>query len=112
MVAEHRNDKPAEVRLTNETIDYLKQITNEAVKNGIKDGLKEAINEETASAFWAAGFNALQKQATNHAGRFVIGGITGIFSKLFTFLALGGLVYAIGGWAALAKMWHGLWAAS
>lgn len=97
-------DKAEEVRLTAQTIKYLKKEMQEAVAEGIKS----AINEETASAFWSAGFNALQKQATEHAGRFVLGGLWGIARRISMFLLLGGVVYAIGGWTALAKLWHAL----
>lgn len=95
----------SEVRLTDETIAYLKQITEQAVANGIK----AAINKETATAFWSAGFEALQENATQHAGRFVLGGMWGLMRRLSMFVLLGGVVYAIGGWSALAKLWHALW---
>lgn len=108
MTAEHRNDKPAEVRLTDETISYLK----EEISSAVRIGIQSAINEETAAAFWKAGFNVLQDQATRHAGRFVIGGLAGIFKKIGLFLFLGTVVYTMGGWAALAKLWHVLWSAS
>lgn len=94
-----QQEKPiAEVRLTNETIEYLEQKMAKAVK----DGLQSVLNEQTAEAFWAAGFNVLQRNATQHAGRFVIGGLWGITRKLSTFVLLGGIVYALGGWNALA----------
>lgn len=102
-------EKPAaEVRLTDETIDYLRQVMQESVANGIKT----AINKETATAFWSAGFDALQENAAQHAGRFVIGGIWGLARRLSMFVLLGGVVYAIGGWTALAKLWHALMGAS
>ena len=93
---------PVEVRLTKETIDYLDQRIKEAVQGGISS----AITEETAKLFWAAGLNVLQEQASTHAGRFVIGGLWGLIRKLSMFLLLGGIVYAIGGWAALIKLWN------
>jgi len=93
-----------EVRLTEETIEYLDERIAEAVRKGIV----EAVNEETAQAFWSAGIKVLQSQATNHAGRFVIGGLWGIARRISTFMVLGGIVYAIGGWAGLAKLWHAL----
>lgn len=93
---------PVEVRLTKETIDYLDQRIKEAVQTGISS----AITEETAKLFWSAGLNVLQEQASTHAGRFVIGGLWGLIRKLSMFLLLGGIVYAIGGWAALIKLWN------
>lgn len=91
---------PAEVRLTDETIAYLEQ----RIAAAVGTGLKSAVTEETAAAFWAAGLSVLQKQATQHAGRFVLGGLLGVVRKLGLFLTLGGIVYALGGWSALAAL--------
>ena len=98
--ATERRKPVAEVRLTDETIAYLEERIAAAVGNGIKT----AITEDTAVAFWSAGLAALQKQATQHAGRFVLGGIWGLLRKASLFFILGGIVYAVGGWAALAAL--------
>lgn len=90
----------AEVRLTDETIAHLE----ERIVAAVGDGIKTAITEDTAVAFWSAGLAALQKQATQHAGRFVLGGIWGLLRKASLFFMLGGIVYAVGGWAALAAL--------
>ena len=92
--------KPAEVRLTQETIDYMTLLVQQAVSEGIKG----AMTEDTAQRFWSAGLTTLQKQATQHAGRMVLGGISGLLRKGAVFVLLGGLVYALGGWGALAKL--------
>lgn len=98
--ATERRKPVAEVRLTDETIAYLEERIAAAVGNGIKT----AITEDAAVAFWSAGLAALQKQATQHAGRFVLGGIWGLLRKASLFFMLGGIVYAVGGWAALAAL--------
>ena len=98
--ATERRKPVAEVRLTDETIAYLEERIAAAVGNGIKT----AITEDTAVAFWSAGLAALQKQATQHAGRFVLGGIWGLLRKASLFFMLGGIVYAVCGWAALAAL--------
>lgn len=98
--ATERRKPVAEVRLTNETIAYLE----ERIAAAVGDGIKTAITEDTAVAFWSAGLAALQKQATQHAGRFVLGGIWGLLRKASLFFMLGGIVYAVGGWAALAAL--------
>jgi hypothetical protein len=56
----------------------------------------------------AAGFRALQEEAQANTGRFVLRGLIGLVKKLSTFVVLGGMVYAIGGWTALGKLWHAL----
>ena len=98
--ATERRKPVAEVRLTDETIAYLE----ERIAAAVGDGIKTAITEDTAVAFWSAGLAALQKQATQHAGRFVLGGIWGLLRKASLFFMLGGVVYAVGGWAALAAL--------
>ena len=97
---ERRRARPAEVRLTDQTIDYLE----EKMKAAVADGIKAAMTEETAKAFWSAGLTVLQKQATAHTGRFVVGGLWGLVTGLGKFLVLGGVVYAVGGWSALATL--------
>lgn len=92
--------KPAEVRLQQETIDYMRQMMQEAVA----DAIKGAMTEETAARFWAAGLTVLQRQATQHAGRMVLGGLSGLLRKGAIFVVLGGVVYAVGGWGLLAKL--------
>ncbi len=92
--------RATEVRLTDETIVYLEERIGAAVSTGIKN----AMTEDTAAAFWAAGLSVLQRQATDHAGRFVLGGLWGLARKASLFLMLGGIVYALGGWSALAAL--------
>ncbi|WP_343735274.1 hypothetical protein [Acidovorax sp.] len=101
---DRRHSRPSEVRLTDATIDYLE----EKMKAAVAEGIKSAMTEDTAKAFWGAGLTVLQKQATQHAGRFVLGGLWGLLRKASLFMALGGIVYAIGGWAALATLFKAL----
>lgn len=98
--AREHERRATEVRLTEETIEYLE----ERIASAVGAGLKNAMTEDTAAAFWAAGLSVLQKQAAQHAGRFVLGGLLGLVRKLGLFLTLGGIVYAVGGWAALAAL--------
>lgn len=105
MSENNREQPPAgqaiEVRLTAETIAYL----NEQVRLSVAEGISDAMTKENAKAFWAAGLEVLRDEAEDHAGRFVIGGLWGLARKLSMFLFLGGIVYALGGWTALARLW-------
>ena len=92
--------RAAEVRLSEDTVRYLEARMTASVAKGMRD----AMTEEAAAAFWMAGLNVLQKSASDHAGRFVIGGLWGLARKLATFMMLGGIVYAVGGWSALATI--------
>ncbi len=93
-----------EVRLTNETLLHLETRIAAAVRTGIS----EAMNEDNAEKFWTAGAKVFRKQATEHTGKFVIGGLMGILRKFGLFLVLGGIVYAFGGWGALATLFKTL----
>ena len=100
---------PAEVRLTDETIEHLRA----QMRDAVSDGLRETLNDPKAlSAFWGSAFDELRTQATASTGRAVLGGLRGIASRAATFFLLGSLVYALGGWTAVAKLWHTLWGAT
>lgn len=100
-IPEEAEDRRAnEVRLSDDTIRYLEQ----RIAAGVQKGLHEAMTEETAAAFWMAGLNVLQKSASDHAGRLVIGGLLGLLRKVGVFMLLGGVVYAMGGWSAMAAL--------
>lgn len=87
-----------EVRLTEGTLLHFKKL----VKDAVREGIAESMTDDNAERFWAAGVRVLQKNATQHAGRVVIGGLKGLASRAALFLLLGGIVYALGGWSALA----------
>jgi hypothetical protein len=103
----HAHPPPDEeaVNLTPEALEHLETRMAAAVASGIR----QAMTEDNAAAFWSAGIRVLQRQASEHTGRFVIGGLAAIVRKLSLFMVAGGIVYAIGGWAALAKMWQIVW---
>lgn len=82
----------------------LKAITREAMR----EEFEMLFTEDAAKRFWMAGFNVLQEQAQNHAGRFVLGSLGAMFRKVTIFVLIGGLVYAVGGWSALAGLFKTL----
>jgi len=93
-------DRVDEVRLKEETLQHMQALMRDAVRQGMQD----LVTEKTIEQFWAGGLTMLQKQATQHAGRFVLSGLWGLLSKASLFLMLGGVVYALGGWTALAAL--------
>lgn len=99
----HPPPKDTDVTLTPETIALMEQRMSAAVSDGIKNALTEP---DTVAQFWAAGLSVMQKQASEHTGRFVICGLVGLAQKVGMFLVLGGMVYAVGGWSALASLWR------
>lgn len=73
----------------------------------------QAANMRTVSdpAFWAAAGEALQRQARDQAGGFVLGGLKALARKLGWLLLIVGGVYLVGGWSALAALWKSATAA-
>jgi hypothetical protein len=92
---------PAEVRLTESTIDFLEQ----KMRTAVSDGIKTAMTDEAAEKFWSTGLAVLQRQATQKTGQLVGGAVLGLAKKAMLFMVLGALVYSIGGWTALAALW-------
>lgn len=84
-------------------------MTPDDIKQAVREVISEEIlTEEAAKKFWLAGLEVLQEQAQNHAGRFVLGSLSAMFRKVTIFVLVGGLVYAIGGWSALAGLFKTL----
>lgn len=61
------------------------------------------MTEDNATKFWLAGINAFQRHATENTGRLVLGGLLGLLRRGAAFILLGALVYALGGWTAIAN---------
>jgi DNA-binding ferritin-like protein len=100
------SDSQAEVRLTDKTIEYLEEKMAQAVRQGMKDVLTD---KEVVGQFLSAAMETFQQRASQKTGDFVLGGIKAAAHKAAWFLGLGLVVYSIGGWAAVAKLWHTLW---
>lgn len=93
------------VSLSPKDIDALVTRIAESSAKATAQALHDALNEDTALRFWVAGIKALQEHAAEHTGRWILGGVWSIVQRLMLFVLLGGIVYAIGGWTALAKVW-------
>jgi cell division protein FtsI/penicillin-binding protein 2 len=98
--------KAAEVRLTDETIEYLETKMAEAVRQGMRDVLTD---KETVGAFFSAAVDAFQTRASEKTGEFVLGGLKVALHRAAWFFGLGLIVYSVGGWTAVAKVWAAVW---
>ncbi len=110
MVDENRDPEhagPAEVRLTEETVQYLQKTMQEAVSTGMRKVIED---REVIGEFWSEAFEILRDRAQKQTGRMVLWSLRGILSRLAQFLTLGLIVYMAGGWTALAKSAQALWA--
>lgn len=86
--------------------DKTRSIVREAVRDGIRDVLQD---KAALKAFWSSAYVQLQDTATQHTGRFVIGGLRAFIAKGLMFLILGSVIYSLGGWSALVKLWNAIW---
>lgn len=79
-----------------------------------RDAMPEAIrkvvtDEQTMSLFWAAAFDSLQASAQRHTVNLVFSGLKAVAARALLFVSLGLIVYAVGGWTALVKLWSVVW---
>lgn len=82
-----------------------KQIVREAVAEGMREVLTD---DEVLNKFLTALVKQLQSAATKNTGKFVLGSVRAVIARGSTFLLLGMLVYSVGGWSAVAKLWHSM----
>lgn len=98
----------AQQALTDESRVLLTALIREEMRNemrlAVTEGIAAAMTEEAAEAFWRTGLSVLQRQATQHTGQIVGGAVLALLKRGALFLLLGGIVYAIGGWSALAGL--------
>lgn len=66
------------------------------------------MTEDNATKFWLAGINALQRHATENTGKLVLGGLLGLLRRAVVFVLLGAIVYAVGGWTAIASFFKAI----
>lgn len=85
--------------------ERTKTVVREAVAEGIRDVLKD---KELIGMFWSGAVEHLQQTATKNTGKFVLGSVKAVIARGSTFLLLGMLVYSVGGWSAVAKLWHSM----
>jgi hypothetical protein len=86
--------------------EQTKVLMRSAVAEGIKDAIKD---EETVNVFWDSAFRALSTRAQARTGKFVLGGLSVFTRRVVLFLTLAFVVYTLGGWAAVVKLWSVLW---
>lgn len=87
-----------EVRLADETSEYLHQQMRDAVREGIADALHQAITPERAREFFVVGVDVLREEASKHTGRFVLDGLLAAAKKAFWIGLFVLAVYSFGGW--------------
>lgn len=88
------------------TIEEEGRATRLALGQTIKDVIAD---DEAMDNLWSSAFNSLQRSAQTHTSRVLFSGLKAIASRMMLFVALGLIVYSIGGWSALVKLWSVVW---
>lgn len=73
----------------------------ETIRDAVREGIREAVADPD---LWAAAGAAMRSQAQSAAGGLILGGLRQILGRLAWVLVIGGGVYLLGGWSALAGM--------
>lgn len=80
------------------------EAVQEALPKAMPIGLKASLKDPEV---WAAASEGMQQHVSNKAGGWIMKTVLMFFSRLMLFLVLGSIVYALGGWPLLAKIFAG-----
>ena len=85
------------------------ELMREAMGEALVDALPRAMPAAAKALardpeFWESVNVGLQEHVSNKAGSWLMKGIWMFVSKVLLFLVLGSVVYAIGGWSLVAKL--------
>jgi hypothetical protein len=88
--------------------EMMREAMGEALVQSLPKALpltaKELVRDPE---FWAAANEGLQEHVSNKAGSWLMKGIWKFVSKALVFVVLGSVVYAVGGWSLVAKLFAG-----
>lgn len=99
-VTDNRN----QMDLTEESRLLLRDTLKDDMGDAFAAGLKNAMNSENARLFVRAMFAEAQQMAAEKSVQVAGGVIKAVLIRGLTFMVLGWLVYAVGGWTALAAL--------
>jgi hypothetical protein len=86
--------------------EWMHEAVATAVKEAVMTSMPAAIEASAKNpATWAALHDGLERHAAARAGGFFAKLVWSILSRGLAFLALGLLVYSVGGWSALSAFW-------
>lgn len=93
-----------QVAMTDESRQLLTSMLRDEMRVAVADGIAAAMTDKNAAQFCRAVLGEAQKMATEKTGEVVGSALGALVKKGLMFLFLGSIVYAIGGWSALAKL--------
>lgn len=93
-----------QVALTEESRKMLQSVLRDDMGNAFEAGLTKAMSSENARLFVRAMLTEAQKMAAEKSVEVAGGALKALIGKALLFLFLGSIVYAFGGWSALAAL--------
>lgn len=77
-----------------------------AIRSAVTSGIRDAIQDKALlEIFWQKAFEKLQEDSTNYAKKFLWARIKDGLNKGVSFFIIGMIIYSIGGWSAVHKLW-------
>ena len=81
------------------------ELMRRQVQSAVAAGMRAAISDPALmEQFWTAAFSAMQQHASREAGKWVLWSLGGLVKRALTFVALGLIVYKLGGWSAVSAL--------
>lgn len=93
-----------QVALTEESRLLLRDTLREDMGDAFAQGLKDVMTSDNARVFVRAMLTEAQTMAAEKSVEVAGGLLKAVVLRALTFLFLGSIVYALGGWTALAAM--------
>lgn len=90
--------------LTEESRLLLADMLENRMRIAVAEGIAESMTDENAARFCRAVLSEAQKMASEKTGQMVGGAVMALVKRGLLFVFLGSIVYAIGGWSALAGL--------
>lgn len=103
-LAESVRKNRQQMDITEESRQLLVAALREEMAEAFAHGLKDAMSSENARTFVRAMLAEAQTMATEKTGEVVGGAVLALLKRAALFLFLGSIVYAVGGWSALAAL--------
>lgn len=97
-------DNRDQMAITDESRRLLADMLRDEMRIAVAEGVSAAMTDENAARFVRAVIAETQKMATLKAGEMAGSAIKALLGRTLLFVFVGSIVYAWGGWAALAAM--------
>lgn len=101
-------DNRGQMDLTDESRRLLGDLLGDQLEDrmrvAVAEGIAASMTNENAQRFVQAVLSEMQKAATIKAGELTGSVLKAAFGKVLMFMVLGSIVYAWGGWSALAAL--------